>query len=54
MTMKPTRNDILQAWLTLQKVRETYSPTRLDEADKMMLIDVMKLLDELQQEEARR
>jgi hypothetical protein len=52
--MKPTRSDILQAWMTLQKVRETYSPTRLDEADKMMLIDVMKLLDELQQEEARR
>jgi hypothetical protein len=54
ITMKPTRSDILQAWLTLQKVRETYSQDRLDEADKMMLIDVMKLLDELQQEEARR
>lgn len=52
--MKPTRNDILQAWLTLQKVRETYSQDRLDEADKMMILDIMKLLDELQQEEARR
>jgi len=52
--MKPTRNDILQAWLTLQKVRETYSQTRLDESDKVMLVDIMKLLDELQQEEAKR
>jgi len=52
--MKPTRNDILQAWLTLQKVRETYSQTRLDEADKVMLVDIMKLLDDLQQEEAKR
>lgn len=52
--MKPSRSDILQAWMTLQKVRETYSPNRLDEADKMMLVDIMKLLDKLQQEEARR
>jgi len=52
--MKPSRNDILQAWLTLQKVREHYSQDRLDEADKMMILDIMKLLDELQQEEARR
>jgi hypothetical protein len=52
--MKPSRNDILQAWLTLQKVRETYSQDRLDEGDKMMILDIMQLLDELQQEEARR
>ncbi len=52
--MKPSRNDILQAWLTFQKVRETYSQDRLDESDKMMILDIMKLLDELQQEEARR
>ncbi len=52
--MKPSRNDILQAWLTLQKVRENYSQDRLDERDKMMILDIMKLLDELQQEEARR
>ena len=46
--MKPTRNEILLALLTLVKVRETY--TDLDPCDDMEVLDVIRLLDRLQGE----
>jgi len=46
--MKPTRNEILLAVLTLIKVRETYD--NLDPCDTMEVLDVIRLLDRLQGE----
>jgi|5_EtaG_2_1085323.scaffolds.fasta_scaffold161828_2 hypothetical protein len=46
--MKPTRNEILLALLTLVKVRETYD--NLDPCDTMEVLDVIRLLDRLQGE----
>ena len=46
--MKPTRNEILLALLTLVKVRETCD--NLDPCDDMEVLDVMRLLDRLQSE----
>jgi len=46
--MKPTRNEILLALLTLIKVRETYD--NLDPCDTMEVLDVIRLLDRLQGE----
>jgi hypothetical protein len=48
--MKPTRNEILLALLTLVKVRETYD--NLDPCDTMEVLDVIRLLDRLQGEMA--
>ena len=46
--MKPTRNEILLAVLTLIKVRETYE--NLDPCDTMEILDIIRLLDRLQGE----
>jgi hypothetical protein len=46
--VKPTRNEILLALLTLVKVRETYD--NLDPCDTMEVLDVIRLLDRLQGE----
>lgn len=48
--MKPTRNEILLALLTLVKVRETYD--NLDPCDTMEVLDIIRLLDRLQGEMA--
>ena len=44
--MKPTRNEMLLAWMTLIKVRDHYDV--LDSMDRVIILDVLKLLDKLQ------
>jgi hypothetical protein len=43
--MKPTREDLLLAWITLVKLRETYD---IDAADDQFLLTTLKLIDKYQ------
>ncbi len=43
--MKPTREDLLLAWITLVKLRETY---QIDAADDQFLLATLKLVDKYQ------
>jgi hypothetical protein len=43
--MKPTREDLLLAWITLVKLRETYD---IDAADDQFLLATLKLVDKYQ------
>jgi len=54
MTMKPTRTDLLTAWMTLVKVRETYCNPEVDQYEQTVLIDVLKMLDKLQEMEGKK
>ncbi len=51
--MKPTRTEMLLAWMTLAKARAHYKLETIDPAGDMMMLDTMKMLDKLQQEEAK-
>lgn len=42
MAMKLTRNDLLQAWMTLVKLRETGN---LDVSDDQFVLTVLNILD---------
>jgi len=53
MSIKPTRTEMLLAWMTLAKARTYYKLETIDPAGDMMMLDTMKLLDKLQQEEAK-
>lgn len=46
--MKPTRTELLLAWMTLVKVREHYDSSVVDECDDQMLLSVLNLLNKLQ------
>ena len=50
MSMRASRNEILQAWLTLVKIKEHYDHDRLDSWDRQQIFDVLRILDQLQQE----
>ena len=54
MSMKPTRTDLLIAWMTLVKVRETYCHPEVDQYEQTVLIDVLKMLDKLQEMESKK
>ena len=49
--MKPTRTELLLAWMTLVKVLEHYDAKEVDECDQQMILSVQKLLDRLQDKE---
>ena len=54
MSMKPTRTELLTAWMTLVKVKATYFQKDIDEYEQTVLIDVLKMLDRLQEAEGKR
>jgi hypothetical protein len=54
MSMKPTRTDLLTAWMTLVKVRETYCHPEVDQYEQTVLLDVLKMLDKLQEMEGKK
>ena len=54
MSMKPTRIELLTAWMTLVKVRETYCNPEVDQYEQTVLIDVLKMLDKLQEMESKK
>jgi len=54
MSMKPNRSDLLTAWMTLVKVRETYCHPEVDQYEQTVLIDVLKMLDKLQEMEGKK
>ena len=54
MSMKPTRTDLLIAWMTLVKVRETYCHPEVDQYEQTVLNDVLKMLDKLQEMEGKK
>jgi hypothetical protein len=49
--MKPTRTELLLAWMTLVKVLEHYDAKQVDECDQQMIRSVLKLLNDLQDKE---
>tara|TARA_R110000822_G_scaffold127577_1_gene263138 strand:- start:105 stop:257 length:153 start_codon:yes stop_codon:yes gene_type:complete len=49
--MQPSKTDLLQAWITLVKVQDYYGPDYLDEYERQVIPDILKLLDKLQKEE---
>lgn len=49
--MKPTRTELLSAWMTLVKVLEHYDSHEVDDCDEQMIRSILKLLDKLQSEE---
>jgi hypothetical protein len=49
--MQPSRSDLLEAWITLVKVQDYYGPDYLDEYERQVMPDILKLLDKLQKEE---
>jgi hypothetical protein len=49
--MQPSRTDLLEAWITLVKVQDYYGPDYLDEYERQVMPDILKLLDKLQKEE---
>ena len=51
MSMKPTRTELLLAWMTLVKVQDHYDSSDVDECDRQMILSVQKLLDKLQDKE---
>ena len=54
MSMRPTRTELLTAWMTLVKVRETYCQPEIDQYEQTVLLDVLKMLDKLQQIEGKK
>jgi len=54
MSMKPTRTELLTAWMTLVKVKETYYQKDIDQYEQTVLVDVLKMLDRLQEAEGKR
>ena len=54
MSMKPTRTELLTAWMTLVKVKATYYQKDIDEYEQTVLVDVLKMLDRLQEAEGKR
>jgi len=49
--MQPSKTDLLEAWITLVKVQDYYGPDYLDEYERQVMPDILKLLDKLQKEE---
>ena len=49
--MKPTKTELLLAWMTLVKVMDHYDNTQVDECDRQMIQSVLKLLNHLQDKE---
>jgi hypothetical protein len=49
--MQPSKTDLLEAWITLVKVQDYYGPDYLDEYERQVIPDILKLLDKLQKEE---
>ena len=49
--MKPTRTELLLAWMTLVKVLEHYGADQVDECDDQMVRSVLTLLNKLQDQE---
>ncbi len=49
--MQPSRTELLEAWITLVKVQDYYGPDYLDEYERQVMPDILKLLDKLQKEE---
>jgi hypothetical protein len=49
--MQPSKTDLLEAWITLVKVQDYYGPDYLDEYERQVIPDILKLLDKLQREE---
>lgn len=49
--MKPTKTEMLLAWMTLVKVMDHYDSNQVDECDQQMIRSVLKLLNELQDKE---
>ena len=54
MSMKPTRTELLTAWMTLVKVKETCYKKDIDQYEQTVLVDVLKMLDRLQEMEGKR
>ena len=54
MSLRPTRTELLTAWMTLVKVRETYCNPEIDQYEQTVLIDVLKMLDKLPQIEGKK
>jgi hypothetical protein len=54
MSMKPTRTELLTAWMTLVKVKETCYQKDIDQYEQTVLVDVLKMLDRLQEVEGKR
>ena len=54
MSMKPTRTELLTAWMTLVKVKETCYQKDIDQYEQTVLVDVLKMLDRLQEAEGKR
>ena len=54
MSMKPTRTELLTAWMTLVKVKEAYHQRDIDQYEQTVLVDVLKMLDRLQEAEGKR
>ena len=54
MSIKPTRTELLTAWMTLVKVKETYYQKDIDQYEQTVLVDVLKMLDRLQEMEGKR
>ena len=54
MSLRPTRTELLTAWMPLVKVRETYCQPEVDQYEQTVLIDVLKMLDKLQQIEGKK
>jgi hypothetical protein len=49
--MEPTRAEVLAAWMTLVKIRETYAKTYgrdIDASDDQFLLAALKLVDQYQ------
>ena len=54
MSLRPTRTELLTAWMALFKVRETYCDPEVDQYEQTVLLDVLKMLDKLQQIEGKK
>ena len=54
MSLRPTRTELLTAWMTLVKVRETYCQPEVDQYEQTVLLDMLKMLDKLQQIEGKK
>jgi hypothetical protein len=49
--MQPSKTDLLEAWITLVKVQDYSGPDYLDDYERQVIPDILKLLDKLQKEE---
>ena len=52
--MKPNRIELLLAWMTLTKIKDSYGEPEIDAYDQAILIDMLKTLDKLQIHEGLR